>query len=218
MGEFAIIVSFIIYLVFFGWLGWRRGARREITVFLIALIAWLLLQQEGGAVVNMANLSGAAVTFAQSGGFTGNVQQAFTAIQSAPHLVKDEARVSFLFILWVIIFVATYAFSNVMIEDKQSHRNGWAILFGLLNGLFFAVAFGPSLVALLSPNGQFTVVDDKGLKLSELFTGGLQMIWDGISNLWGLVISGGSLALVVILTAFLVLAASTIRGGAKAKT
>src|SRR3954453_6650696 len=104
MGEFAIIVSFIIYLVFFGWLGWRRGARREITVFLIALIAWLLLQQEGGAVVNMANLSGAAVTFAQSGGFTGNVQQAFTAIQSAPHLVKDEARVSFLFILWVIIF------------------------------------------------------------------------------------------------------------------
>lgn len=218
MGDFAIIVSFIIYLVFFGWLGWRRGARREITVFIIALIAWLLLQQEGGAVVNMANLGGAAITFAKSGGFTGNIQQAFAAIQSAPHLVKDEARVSFLFLVWVAIFVGTYALSNVMIEDKQSHRNGWAILFGLLNGLFFAVAFGPSLVALLSPNGQFTVVDDNGLKLSELFTGGLQMLLNGIGNLWGIILSGGSLALVVILTAVLVLAASTIRGGAKAKT
>jgi hypothetical protein len=133
-------------------------------------------------------------------------------------LVKDDARVSFLFVLWVAIFVGTYAFTNTMIEDKQSHRNGWAILFGLLNGLFFAVAFGPSLVALLSPNGQFTVVDDNGLKLSELFTGGFQMILDGIGNLWGIILSGGSLALVIILTAILVLAASTIRGGAKAKT
>src|SRR5262245_29773244 len=113
MGEFAIIVSFIIYFVFFGWLGWRRGARREFTVYLIALSAWLLLQQEGDAVVNMANLSGAAVTFAQSGGFTGNVQQAFAAIQSAPHLVNDDARVTFLFVVWVAIFVATYALSNV---------------------------------------------------------------------------------------------------------
>src|SRR4051812_31927417 len=107
MGEFAIIVSFIIYLVFFGWLGWRRGARREITVFLIALIAWLLLQQESDAVVNMANLGGAAVTFARTGGFTGNVQQAFAAINAAPHIVTDDSRVSFLFVLWVAVFVAS---------------------------------------------------------------------------------------------------------------
>jgi len=218
MGEFAVIVSFIIYLVFFGWLGWRRGARREITVFLIALVAWLLLQQEGDIVVNMANLAGAAVTFLKTGGFSGDTQAAFAAINAAPHVVNDEARVTFLFVVWVAIFVGTYALTNVMILDKQSHSNGWAILFGLLNGLFFAVAFGPSLVALLSPNGQFTVVDDNGLQLSELLKSGLQMIWDGISNLWALILSGGNLALVTILTLLLVLAASTIRGGAKAKT
>src|SRR5687768_5401904 len=124
MSEFGIIVSFLIYLVFFGWLGWRRGARREITVFLIALVAWILLQQEGGIVVNFANLAGAAVTFAQNGGFTGDQGDAFAAISSAPALVNDDARVTFLFVVWVAIFVAAYALSNVMILDKQSQNNG----------------------------------------------------------------------------------------------
>jgi hypothetical protein len=49
--------------------------------------------------------------------------------------------------------------------------------------------------------------------------GGLQLIWDGISSLWGVVTSAGNLGLVVLLTLLLVLAATTIRGGgAKAKT
>lgn len=216
----AIIISFIIYLFFFGWLGWRRGARREITVFLIALIAWLLLQQEGDMIVNIANLGGAAVSFATAGGFTGgNQQDALAAIGSAPALVNDDARVSFLFVVWVALFVGSYALSNMMIDDKKSLRNGWAILFGILNGLFFAVAFGPSLVALFAPEGEFTVVDDDGLNLSGLLGGGLQLIWDGISSLWGVVNSAGNLGLVVLLTLLLVLAATTIRGGgAKAKT
>jgi hypothetical protein len=217
--QVAVIISFIIYLTFFGWLGWRRGARREITVFLVALIGWLLLQQEGDIIVNIANLGGAAYTFATSGGFTGSQQEALAALSDAPTLVNDDARTPFLFLVWMALFVGSYALSNVMIEDKQSNRNGWAILFGILNGLFFAVAFGPSLVALFAPDGQFTVVDDDGLNLSGLLGGGLQLLWDGISSLWGVVSSAGNLGLVILLTALLVLAATTIRGGgAKAKT
>lgn len=216
--EVAIIISFIIYLIFFGWLGWRRGARREITVFLIALVAWLLLQQEGDTVVSIANLGGAAVTFATAGGFTGNQADALAAIGAAPALVADDARTPFLFVLWLALFVGSYALSNVLIDDKKSLSNGWAILFGILNGLFFAVAFGPSLVALFAPEGEFTVVGDEGLNLSGLLGGGLQLIWDGISSLWEIVTSAGNLGLVILLTLLLVLAATTIRGGAKAKT
>jgi hypothetical protein len=216
--QIAVIISFVIYLVFFGWLGWRRGARREITVFLIALVAWLLLQQEGDLVVNFANLGGAAITFATEGGFTGNQQDALAAISSAPALVSDDAATSFLFLVWLALFVGSYALSNTMIEDRQSNRNGWAILFGILNGLFFAVAFGPSLVMLFAPEGEFTVVDDEGLNLSGLLGGGLQLAWDGVSSLWGVVSSAGNLGLVILLTVLLVLAATTIRGGAKAKT
>ena len=218
-GQAAIIISFIIYLVFFGWLGWRRGARREITVFLIALVAWLLLQQEGDTIISIANLGGAALAFAQAGGFSGSQEDAFAAIGSAPDIVPDEWRSSFLFVVWVAIFVGSYALTNVMIEDKKSQRNGWAILFGILNGLFFAVAFGPSLVALFAPDGEFNVTDESGgLNLLGLITGGLQLIWDGIQSLWGVIAAAGNLGLVLILTLLLVLAASTIRGGAKAKT
>jgi hypothetical protein len=217
-GQAAIIISFIIFLAFFGWLGWRRGARRELTVFLIALVAWLLLQQEGDMIINIANLGGAALTFAQEGGFTGNQEDALAAIGSAPALVAEESRTSFLFVAWVAIFVGSYVLSNVMIDDKKSLRNGWAILFGILNGLFFAVAFGPSLVALFAPGGEFTIVDEEGLNLSGLLGGGLQLIWDGISSLWAVVTSAGNLGLVILLTLLLVLAATTIKGGAKAKT
>ncbi len=215
----AIIISFLIYMFFFGWLGWRRGARREITVFLIALVAWLLLQQEGDIIVNMANLGGAAITFATQGGFTGSQQEALAAISNAPALVNDDARISFLFMVWLALFVGSYALSNVIIADGQSKRNGWAILFGILNGLFFAVAFGPSLIALFAPEGDFTVIGDDGLNLSGVLGGGLQLIWDGISSLWSVVSAAGNLGLVILLTVLLVLAATTIRGGgAKAKT
>lgn len=218
-GQAASIISFVIYLVFFGWLGWRRGARREITVFLVALVAWLLLQQEGDMVVNIANLGGAALNFVRAGGFTGSQEEALSAIGNAPALITADGRSSFLFVVWVALFVASYALTNVMIDDKKSLRNGWAILFGILNGLFFAVAFGPSLVALFAPNGEFAIVDDDGgLNLTGLLSGGLQLIWDGISSLWEVVLSAGNLGLVILLTLLLVLAATTIRGGAKAKT
>jgi hypothetical protein len=216
-GPTGVIISFAIYLIFFGWLGWRRGARRELTVFLIALIAWLLLQQQGDTVVSIANLGGAAFTFARAGGFGDSSGDALTALGSAPDLVNTDGRQTFLFVMWVMIFVGSYALSNVIIEDKKSASNGWAILFGILNGLFFAVAFGPSLLALFSPDGQFSIVDDSGLNLLGLVGGGLQLLWNGINSVWGVVLSAGSLGLVILLTLFLVLAAATIKGNGNAK-
>ncbi len=217
-GSTGVIVSFVIYLIFFGWLGWRRGARREIVVFLIALTGWLILQLEGDTVISIANLAGAALTFARAGGFTGSTEDAMSAIGSAPTLVSDESGQTFLFVLWVAIFVGAYALSNVIIEDKNSPRNGWAIVFGLLNGLFFAVAFGPSLMALFSPDGEFTIVDEDGLSLLELLGAGLQLLWAGVTNLWTIISSAGNLGLVILLTLLLVLAAGTIKNSAKAKS
>jgi hypothetical protein len=215
-GQAAIVISFIIYVVFFGWLGFRRGARRELTVFLVALAGWLILQERGDIVVNIANLFGAAYTFATSGGFSGSADEAFAAIANAPELVNADARMSFLFVVWVVLFVATYAITNVAVQDKDSPRNGWAILFGILNGLFFGVAFVPSLVALFAADGTLPAVG-ADLNLLDLIGGGLGLLWNGLSSLWTLVESAGSLALIIILTLVLVLAAGSIKGSAKAK-
>ena len=219
-GQAAILISFIIYLAFFGWLGWRRGARREITVFFVALVAWLLLQEAGGTVISIANLGGAAVTFAREGGFGGSQAEAFAALGSAPDLVSADGSDTFLFVLWIMIFVGTYAITNSAVPDKDSHRNGWAALFGALNGLFFAMAFVPSLLALFAPDGDLPSDEElsDGLNIVTLLGSGLQLIWDGIASLWSVVESIGSLGLVVLLTLLLVLAATSIRGGAKVKS
>jgi hypothetical protein len=213
-GQSSIVVSFIIYLSFFGWLGWRRGLRRELIVFLIAVVLWLLLQERGDLVINVANLGGAAVTFAQAGGFGENQQEAFAALANAPRIVTEEAREPFLFVLWVAVFVAAYALTNVAVQDKNSVRNGWAVLLGMLNGLFFAIAFLPSLVAIFSPDG--TLVTAGGFGLSTVLRGGLELIWSGIAAIWGGILTLGPLALLAVVTLLLVLAAGTI-SGAKAK-
>ena len=221
-GQAAVVISFLIYLAFFAWLGWRRGARREITVFSVALVAWLLLQERGDIVVSIANLGGAALTFARAGGFGGSRDEAFAALADAPDLVPADGQEAFLFGLWVVIFVVTYVVSNVAIQDKQSERNGWAILFGILNGLFFAVAFVPSMVALFAGDDNTvsttlpTTEDD--LNLLSLIGAGGRLLWTGVSSMWTVIESLGSLGLLILLTAFLVLAAASIKNGAKAKS
>jgi hypothetical protein len=214
----SVLVSFVIYVVFFGWLGWQRGMRREIVVFLIALIAWLLLQQEGDTVVRIANLGGAALAFAQGGGFSGDSTDALATLGSATPLINEEGQQPFLFVIWVALFVGAYALSNVMVEDKKSPRNGWAILLGILNGFFFAVAFGPSLLTLFTEDGQTTLTSGQGIELLPLLRSGLELVGSGISSLWALISSAGNLGLVVMLTLLLVLAAGTIKGGAKPKS
>lgn len=218
-GEAAIILSFIIYLSFFGWLGWRRGSRRELIVFIVALLGWLLMQEQGDVLVNIANLLGAAFVFARAGGFSGSAEEAFAAIGGADQLVTDATRQSYLFLLWLAVFVLTYILTNTMVQDKNSKRDGWAILFGVLNGLFFALAFLPSLIAMFVPEGSTTVTGtDMEINLGTILSGGVRLLWDGITGMWSLVESMGSLGLLVLLTLLLVLAASSIRGGAKAKS
>jgi hypothetical protein len=213
-GQGAIVISFLIYLAFFSWLGWRRGGRREITVFAVALGAWILLQEQGNIVVNIANLGGAAMTFAQSGGFGGDTEQAFAALSSAPQLVTETTRQSFLFLVWVGIFVITYVLTNVAIEDKDSKRNGWAILFGTLNGLFFAAAFVPSLVALFG-NETTLPTASEGMNFLSLLGSGLRLLGSAVASLWGVVESAGPLGLLLLLTAILLLTAMSIKGPAK---
>lgn len=213
-GQAAILISFIIYLTFFGWLGWRRGARREITVFTVALITGILLQEQGEIVVNMANLFGAAMVFAREGGFGGSQEEAFEALTGAPEVVSSDGEQSFLFVVWVVIFIITYAFSNNMIQDSDSESNGWAMLFGVLNGLFFAVAFVPSLLALFAGD-EVLAEGEAAVDFFALIGGGAELIWGGLNSVWSVIESSGSLGLLTLLTALLVLAATSIRGGKK---
>jgi hypothetical protein len=216
-GQVVTIISFVIFLAFFGWLGWRRGARREIIVFIVALAGWLVLQEMGDVFVNIANLGAAAFTFATAGGFSGSQEEALAALTGAEPLITADNRQAYLYVLWLTLFVITYILTNNMVEDKRSPRNGWAVLFGVLNGLFFALAFVPSMAAIFTPDGDLPTADED-FTFFTILANGLSILWEGLSGLWDLVENLGSLGMLVLLTLLLVLVANTIRGGAKAKS
>ena len=35
-----VLFAILLYLAFFAWIGWRRGFKSEVTVFVVAVGAW----------------------------------------------------------------------------------------------------------------------------------------------------------------------------------
>jgi hypothetical protein len=210
-GEVSVVVSFLIYLSFFGWLGWWRGARRELIVFIVAVLSWIVLYERGDMVVSIANLGRAGINFAQAGGFGGSQQDAFAALTGASPWITAEGREPFLFVLWAAILVITYLLTGWLVDRKFSRQNGWAVLLGMLNGLIFAIAFLPSLTTIFSPT-ETTFTAGSGYGLFNVFRAGFQLLWEGITSLLAAIFTLGPMALLVLVTLLLVLAATSIRG------
>lgn len=219
VGDIAVLISFTLYLAFFGWLGWRRGFAREMITFTVALVSWLLLELRGEFVVRFGNLAAAAIDLVRSGGLADG-EQALTAISGAEPAITDANELSYKFVLWVIIFISTYLLTNWLIEDKRSRRNGWAALIGTLNGVFFSIAFFPSLLALFGSTDSTatSATADEQFSLFEIFSNAFQVLLDGLAAIWESISQLGSLGLLIAFTLLLVLIALTIRNGAKAKS
>ncbi|RIK43147.1 MAG: hypothetical protein DCC55_06610 [Chloroflexi bacterium] len=117
--EFEIAITFIVYLLFFAWLGYRRGFRAEMTVFLVALLGWIGLMVFGDVVVTLANLFGKFVAFALSGGLGEGGDAAFEALRTAPDVITEANRESFLFVIWVILVVITYVVTTTQATQRR---------------------------------------------------------------------------------------------------
>lgn len=117
--EFEIAITFIVYLLFFAWLGYRRGFRAEMTLFIVALFGWIGLMVFGDVVVTLANLFGKFVAFAASGGLGEGGDAAFEALRTAPDIITPANRDSFLFIIWVILVVVTYIVTTTQATQRR---------------------------------------------------------------------------------------------------
>lgn len=215
-GQYAGLLSFVIYLFFFGWLGRRRGVARELIVFVTALFGWLIMSQRGYIVVNMANIGAASLEFARAGGFNGNTEEAFMALANAPLLVTAETQSSFLYLTWVGSVIFMYLFTNLVIPDGKSKGNGWSILFGMLNGLFFAIIFLPGLSTLFSGEEAESGAQQSMDLVGVAEQGGI-LVLEGFSGLWDAITPLGPNGVLILVTAVLVLVAISVTGGARAK-
>jgi hypothetical protein len=219
-GQLEVLITFLLYIAFFGWVGYLRGTLSEGIVFAVALLSWLVLQEEGDIFVRLVNLGSKGVAFVQAGGLGENPDQAFGAIGSAPPWVTAESRGGFLFLLWAFLLFLAYIVSSPRVLGKKSRSDGWAIILGILNGLLYATILLPRLVILLQPaDVADAAADGAAGSISgflDVLGGGFELLRSSISGLWDIFAPAQqSLILLILLTLFLLLAANSLRGGTK---
>ncbi|MBV7330083.1 hypothetical protein KFU94_17920 [Chloroflexi bacterium TSY] len=209
--QLQLLITFGIYLLFFGWIGYQRGALRAGVVFLVAMLSWVLLQEQGGIFVSIANLGGKFTTFLQAGGLSGDPEGAFAALRDAPNVMTEEFAPAYLFILWIVVLLAAYFITSNFIPDDASPKNGWAIMFGLFNGILFGSVLLPRMLRVIAPESVILpdmVEGTTPLRMLHAFWGA---IVDNIKTVDLVLDQRAPLAWMMLLTLFLLLVLSSLR-------
>lgn len=202
----AAILALAIYLAFFGWMGYRRGAQRELTVFVVALGFSFLLQQFSSSVVTLFDRIGKGLAF-----LTGQTipEQSNLGIWAANNTT------TLLLLLWLIVIVITYLLSSRFV--RKSKKDGWAAILGVLNGLVFASIFAPLLTSLIFPN---VTLQGPAIQLPVLtFVGNVwQQVRGLIVRLWDVIQPVATNVFFISVILLILLAAFTLRTSVKPKS
>ena len=221
-GQLEALIAFILYLAFFAWIGYRRGSQSEGIVFAIALGSWFVLQEAGDILVRIVNLGSKFLAFVRAGGLGANPDAAFGALGDAPPWVTAANRQTFFFLVWAALLFLAYVISSPKGLGKKSKSDGWALLFGVLNGLLFAAILLPRLAALIRPTVAGATEAVMPTSVTDLFTvlgGGFGLLGGSFTGLWNLIDpSQRSFVLLILLTLFLLLAALSLRSSKPKRT
>lgn len=213
--DVQILLAVLLYLGFFGWIGWRRGLRSELIVFVVALLSWVVLNERGTVFVRMTNMAVKFFgIFAQAMGGAEGAESPPPA--SNGEFISPAAEEGYLFLLWVVIVFATYLITSRPSVAKNDKHNAFAGLVGVLNGYLFLAVLMPKLSQLyLLGGGQISEAPLESFIKLIGYT--LQTILDGLLALWEWVQPLSPVTIVVIITLILALTALTLRSGARAK-
>ena len=223
------LITFILYLGLFAWIGRSRGTLRELIILGSAVIGWVLLNEQGGIFARLANIIGkflatvravVASIFLPSevqsdGGILNSLRGASQTFSDAGDLIVPEYQDSFSFILWVGLVLLAYFISNRF--PNTIGNGGWAMLLGIANGLFFTSIFLPRLVTILTP-GEFNVSNLGDLinttGIFSIFGGILSALWVGLQSIWSII--GGQefyIFFLILITALIAWSAKTLEKG-----
>lgn len=208
--EFQVLLAVLVYLCFFAWIGWRRGLKSELTVFIVAIVSWVILQERGSIFVRIANLGIKFVGLLGSSLATGTVDE--SSVTGGTDFVQPGSEDAFLFVLWIIIVMVTYVITTQAGFVKGSKHNAWAAITGALNGLFFLAVLIPKFNQLYDMIGSDSA--DAPLQtfvglIRQFFT----FIINGIRDFWAWVQPLSATTILIVLTIILALIAITLRRG-----
>jgi hypothetical protein len=202
----AAMVALFIYLAFFGAIGYRRGAQRELWVLAIAVLAAFGLQQFSDLLVLTLDRFGKGLAF-----ITGQP----VPDQSALGAWAEANTQTLLLLLWLATIVVTYFLTNRLVR-KSSH-DGWAILLGVLNGVVFAMIFAPLLTSLIYPD--VTIEGPISQRPVLNFFGNLWLqITTLMSRVWAALGPAAENVFFAAIVFLVLLAAFTLRSSTRAKS
>jgi len=216
--ETQVLIAFILYLVFFGWIGARRGVWPELVLLVVTVGFWVLLQERGTFVVRITNFAGKFLVLLQSGALGGeDTGAALEVVQQAPNIITDDNVDGFLFLVWATIVLITFIVGSDRRWSKHNKHKIAAIALGVVNGIVFAALLLPVLASLLEGT---PAVADQEAPLGALFalvSALWQMTVTTLQNFWAWVQPVSPSVWLLIITLLLVLIAWPMRGAASKK-
>lgn len=205
-----VVIAFLLYLGFWGWLGYRRGAAREIWLLVISVGAWVLLQERGTILVRLANFAGKFVALVSAGGLGEDSAGALQALAEAPDVVTAENESGFLFLGWVLIVMIAYIVLSDGRWNSRSKKGGLGFVVGAINGLVFAAILLPILANLVEiSDGSFAEAPLQSLV--DLTIGVFTRILDFLRGFWEIITPVNGQVWFAIIFVILIFAAFTLR-------
>ena len=214
-------VAFVLYVLLFGWIGFRRGLFRELSVLIVSIGGFFLLQQNQGLALDVVRqalgvlLGGISVgakllASLRAGGAAEGSEPVYTLGPSDWLSDADQPTVSFL--VWSGLLLFTYILTNKAISDRQSSSGLLAALLGIGNGLFYIPTFAPRLMAFI-PEVGVASVSSPGTGMEGLLRSVTDMMQSNFGMIWEALGPQQPILAAIALTVLLVAVISTLRRG-----
>ena len=214
-------VAFVLYVLLFGWIGFRRGLFRELSVLIVSIGGFFLLQQNQGlaldfvrqalgVLLGVISVSAKFLASLRAGGAAGGSEPVYTLGPSDWLSDADQPTVSFL--VWSGLLLFTYILTNKAISDRQSSSGILAALLGIGNGLFYIPTFAPRLIAFI-PEVGVASVSSPGTGMEGLLRSVTDMMQSNFGMIWEALGPQQPILAAIALTVLLVAVISTLRRG-----
>ena len=214
-------VAFVLYVLLFGWIGFRRGLFRELSVLIVSIGGFFLLQQNQGLALDVVrqalgvllgviSVGAKLLASLRAGGAAGGSEPVYTLGPSDWLSDADQPTVSFL--VWSGLLLFTYILTNKAISDRQSSSGILAALLGIGNGLFYIPTFAPRLMAFI-PEVGVASVSSPGTGMEGLLRSVTDMMQSNFGMIWEALGPQQPILAAIALTVLLVAVISTLRRG-----
>jgi RsiW-degrading membrane proteinase PrsW (M82 family) len=125
-------IALLIYFVFFGLIGARRGWKKEALVFVVGFASYLALLQTQGRLAFLINTGG---NYALAG-FPSD-QEGLLTVFAAPPIISGDNRATFIFLLWALLLVGLYFLGDRIFAKDAGKSKSLGFLTGIANGVLY---------------------------------------------------------------------------------